>query len=105
VDATLRAAGFSTTPYRAANPYRATSRDAGFAAGPDRAKTGRPVADDWGFILASKAPSPPPLGLATDAPPLRSVSASVLRADGLAAERTRVPGLAPSTLVHPRYTG
>ncbi|WP_328582614.1 polyamine aminopropyltransferase [Streptomyces sp. NBC_00370] len=99
VDATLRAAGFSTSP------YRATGRDAGFAAGPDRAKPGRPVAGDWGFILASKAQDPPPLGLAPGAPRLRSVSGPVLRADGRAAERTRVPGLAPSTLVHPRYTG
>ncbi|MFJ4922472.1 polyamine aminopropyltransferase [Streptomyces sp. NPDC088725] len=97
VDATLRAAGFGTSP------YRATGRPSGFAAGPDRARDRRPVASDWGFVLAGRGARPPDLGLAADAPPLRSLAASVLTADARGAERGRIAGLPPSTLVHPRY--
>ncbi|MDX3854033.1 polyamine aminopropyltransferase [Streptomyces sp. AK02-01A] len=96
VDATLRAAGFSTSP------YRATGRPSRFAAGPDRVKDGRPAASDWGFELAELGATPG-LGLAADAPALRSLAGSALAAGARGAERTRMPGLPPSTLVHPRY--
>ncbi|KIF75217.1 hypothetical protein QR77_17335, partial [Streptomyces sp. 150FB] len=59
----------------------------------------------WGFELAARSSRPPPLGLATDTPPLRSLAAPVLAADERSAERTRIPDLPPSTLVHPRYGG
>jgi spermidine synthase len=100
VDATLRSAGFRTSPYQVAGPAD------GFAAGPDRSRRGRLQADaDWGFELASRGPEAPVLGLASDAPPLRSLDAARLRADGAAAGRRRLTGLPPSTLVHPRYGG
>ncbi|MCF3964042.1 polyamine aminopropyltransferase, partial [Streptomyces fuscigenes] len=56
VDATLRAAGFRTTPYRATGPAD------GFAGGPDRAKRagrGRADAEDWGFLLAARGTDAP----------------------------------------------
>ncbi|MFD6415069.1 polyamine aminopropyltransferase [Streptomyces sp. NPDC060194] len=83
VDATLRASGLRTAPYRAAG------RAAGFAAGPDR--TARRIArpGDWGFVLAARTAVPA-------LPPGH-------RRGAQEAERTRVDGLPPSTLVHPRY--
>ncbi|MFJ7996664.1 polyamine aminopropyltransferase [Streptomyces sp. NPDC096310] len=98
VDATLRAAGFGTTP------YRARGGPSGFAAGPDRVKDGRPEASDWGFELAEVG-ARPVLGLAPDAPRLRSPARALLAAGRRGVERTRVAGLPPSTLVHPRYGG
>ncbi|MFJ2555409.1 MULTISPECIES: polyamine aminopropyltransferase [unclassified Streptomyces] len=98
VDATLRAAGFGTTP------YRATGGPSGFAAGPDRVKDGRPEVSDWGFALAGLG-ARPALGLAEDAPRLRSPTPALLAAGRRGVERTRVAGLPPSTLVHPRYGG
>ncbi|MFE7602368.1 spermidine synthase [Streptomyces sp. NPDC057494] len=101
VDATLRAAGFAT------RPYSASGRTPGFAAGPDRAdRTGGTVRGpgDWGFLLAVRGGRPPALGLAPDAPRLRSLGAGMLESAARRAERTR-GGAAPppSTLVHPRY--
>ncbi|MER5306719.1 polyamine aminopropyltransferase [Streptomyces sp. NPDC002773] len=102
VDATLRAAGFAT------RPYSASGRTPGFAAGPDRADragdTGRGP-DDWGFLLAVPGSRPPALGLAADAPRLRSLGGVTLDAAARRAERGRVAELPPSTLVHPRYGG
>ncbi|MET4923228.1 polyamine aminopropyltransferase [Streptomyces sp. PSRA5] len=99
VDATLRAAGFGTSP------YSATGRVAGFAAGPDRAHDGKTAAEgDWGFVLAAVGRAPG-VALSPDAPPLRSLAAPVLEAGVLGAERTRLRDLPPSTLVHPRYAG
>jgi spermidine synthase len=98
VDSTLRAAGFRTAP------YLSVGRGTGFAAGPDRARGGIPAAGDWGFLLAALG-ARPKLGLAADAPSLRSVTATTLAAGARATERTRMAGLPPSTLVHPRYTG
>ncbi|MFI6644311.1 polyamine aminopropyltransferase [Streptomyces sp. NPDC050504] len=99
VESTLRSAGYATSP------YRASGRLSGFAAGPDRA-TGRAVAPlDWGFVLAAPGTAAPGLGLAADVPPLRSFDAAGLAAWGRSTERTRMPGLPSSTLVHPRYTG
>jgi spermidine synthase len=98
VEATLRSAGYATSPYRAAGP------DPGFAAGPDRVRGGGArSAGDRGFLLAARGAGRPPLRLAADAPRLRSLDDAKLRADGAAADRDRLPGLPPSTLVHPRY--
>ncbi|MBD0712028.1 spermidine synthase [Streptomyces sp. CBMA291] len=108
VEATLRAAGFAVSPYSAAG------RTPGFAAGPDRpdraeraAGSGRSPGD-WGFLLAVPArpgDPPPPLGLAVDAPRLRSLGPGGLTAAARRAERARGTPLPPSTLVHPRYGG
>ncbi|WP_242427790.1 spermidine synthase [Streptomyces sp. Root431] len=100
VDATLRAAGFAT------RPYSASGRTPGFAAGPDRADRHSGTEQgpgDWGFLLAVPGDRPPVLGLASDAPRLRSLGAGTLEAAARRAERARVPALPPSTLVHPRY--
>ncbi|WP_306332846.1 polyamine aminopropyltransferase [Streptomyces sp. KL118A] len=87
VEATLRAAGLRTVAYRVGG------RQSGFAAGPDRTAEGDAAPRDWGFVLASR--SRPVL--------LRAARSEVVRAGASAAELTRRPGLAPSTLVHPRY--
>ncbi|MGW7050617.1 polyamine aminopropyltransferase [Streptomyces sp. NPDC054887] len=97
VEATLRAAGLRT------RPYRATGRLSGFTAGPDRASGASRAPHDWGFVLAARG-TLPGLGLAADAPRLRSLSPAVLRAAQRSAEGTRLAGVRPSTLVHPRYT-
>ncbi|MFI6287261.1 polyamine aminopropyltransferase [Streptomyces sp. NPDC051018] len=75
VDATLRAAGYGTSPYRSG---------------------------DEGLLLAA-AGRTPGLGLSAGAPPLRSLTRAALADSAWRAERTRMPGLPPSTLVHPRY--
>ncbi|WP_330174511.1 polyamine aminopropyltransferase [Streptomyces sp. NBC_01498] len=106
VDATLRAAGFRTSP------YSATGRVSGFRAGPDRVRdaqrgaggAGVGARPDWGFLLAAVG-RPPEVGLPRDAPALRSLAPPVLEAGVRGAERTRIPDLPPSTLVHPRYAG
>jgi spermidine synthase len=101
VDATIRAAGLFT------RPYRVGGRDSGFAAGPGRiaggaAGSGAPVGD-WGFILASRTPAP--LRLDSSCPRLRTLTQAALTADGRAASHSRfLRPLPPSTLVHPRYT-
>ncbi|WP_329196415.1 MULTISPECIES: polyamine aminopropyltransferase [unclassified Streptomyces] len=98
VEATLRAAGLRTAPYSAGG------RLSGFAAGPDRGQGGsgaRP--QDWGFVLAARD-AVPQLRVDLDTPELRSVSTPALQDGAREAERTRVPGLPPSTLPHPRYT-
>ncbi|MFD3521320.1 polyamine aminopropyltransferase [Streptomyces sp. NPDC058653] len=106
VDATLRAAGFGTSP------YSATGRVSGFEAGPDRSHDEKDADEgdagastaDWGFVLAAVGRRPA-VELAPDAPRLRSLAAPVLEAGVLGAERTRLRDLPPSTLVHPRYAG
>ncbi|TPQ20766.1 polyamine aminopropyltransferase [Streptomyces sporangiiformans] len=83
VDATVRAAGLRTVPYRVGG------RDPGFAGGPDHAAGGASrVPPEWGFVLAARAA------------PVLSLPGGVG-----SAERTRPPGVSPSTLVHPRYGG
>jgi len=104
VDATIRAAGLLT------RPYRVTGRDPGLAARPGGRAAGAPgragaagSAGDWGFILASRAPAP--LRLAPSRPRPRTLTQAALTADARAASRSRFPRpLPPSTLVHPRYT-
>ncbi len=87
VEATLRAAGLKTVPYRVGG------RRSGFAAGPDRTSQGARAPRDWGFVLASRAR--PVL--------LPAAGSEVVRAGMRSAEPTRVAGLPASTLVHPRY--
>ncbi|MET9479094.1 polyamine aminopropyltransferase [Streptomyces sp. NPDC006638] len=98
VDATLRAAGFGTSP------YRAEGRLTRFTAGPDRVRGGRPAPGDWGLLLAASGRRPH-LGLAPDAPRLRSLTLPELASDARKATRSRLDGLPASTLVHPRYGG
>ncbi|UNO41136.1 spermidine synthase [Streptomyces sp. MST-110588] len=83
VDATLRSVPFATVP------YGVPGGGIGFLS--------------WGFLLAARRP--PPLVLAPDAPPLRSLNPGILRAAGRALASARPPGLAPSTLMRPRYLG
>ncbi|PAM99220.1 spermidine synthase [Streptomyces sp. Alain-F2R5] len=96
VDATLRAAGLRTVP------YRVVARDAGHAPGPDRttAATGH-APRDWGFLLAARRP--PGLRLDPAAPRPHTLTTGSLTRDARAAARARMAGLPPSTLVHPRY--
>ncbi|TXS05380.1 polyamine aminopropyltransferase [Streptomyces sp. col6] len=96
VDASMRAAGLHP------RPYRVSGRSSGFAVGPDRARGGTQGDRGWGFLLAGAA-ARPMLGLAPDAPALRSLSLPGLLDAGRLAEAGRLSGLAPSTLVHPRY--
>lgn len=98
VEATVRAAGFRTAPYSAGG------RLSRFAAGPDRAQgAGIPPPQDWGFVLAAQERIPE-LRVDRDTPGLRSLSTGSLQDAARDAERTRIPGLPPSTLPHPRYS-
>ncbi|AYN40266.1 polyamine aminopropyltransferase [Streptomyces dangxiongensis] len=92
VAATLRAAGFATSP------YRVPGDGSGPAAGPDRT-SGAP--HDWGFLLAAPGRTPPALRPGPGHPPSPALAA--LASDAEAAERTRVGGLRASTLLRPRY--
>ncbi|MGW0841143.1 polyamine aminopropyltransferase [Streptomyces sp. NPDC002787] len=87
VDATVRATGLRTTPYRVAAP------DPGFVTGPDRTAHTSRAPHDWGFVLATRASDG-----RRPAPDLGAGAARLGAAD-------RVAGLPPSTLVHPRYPG
>ncbi|WP_307067249.1 polyamine aminopropyltransferase [Streptomyces sp. B3I8] len=94
VDTTIRSAGLRTVA------YRVEGRGACSAGGPDRAAPGD---TDWGFVLAGR--TRPALRLDPAAPRPRSLTREGLAIDRRAAARTRVTGLQPSTLVHPRYGG
>ncbi|MBV1940936.1 polyamine aminopropyltransferase [Streptomyces sp. BV286] len=83
VDTTVRAAGLRTVPYSVGG------RDTGTAGGSR-------IPHDWGYVLASR--TRPHLRTAQGAPGVPSLQAGVR-----AVERTRLTGLPPSTLVHPRY--
>ncbi|MFI6687458.1 polyamine aminopropyltransferase [Streptomyces sp. NPDC050485] len=92
-EATVRAAGLETFP------YRATGRATGPTAGPDRADGPADSARDWGFVLAGR-PAPLPLAAAGARPGVRlPAGTEPLTAPSEAA------GYPPSTLVHPRYAG
>lgn len=97
VEATIRAAGLRTAPYRVGG------RASGLAKDPGRSPGAAAAPRDWGFVLAAR--TRPVLGLDPDAPRTRTLTEASLRADARVAARTRVPGLPPSTLVHPRYAG
>lgn len=96
VEATMRAAGLHTAPYRVGG------RDAGFAAGPDRTAGSSRAPRDWGFVLAC-ADARPRLRLDPHEPRLRTLTQTVLTADAEAVTAGRIDGLPASTLVHPRY--
>ncbi|MFE0818531.1 polyamine aminopropyltransferase [Streptomyces sp. NPDC058847] len=96
VDATLRAAGLRTAP------YRVDATGTGDASGPDRTTAaGGHAPRDWGFLLAARTPPGPRLDPAAPRP--RTVTAESLARGAHAASRTRIADLPPSTLVHPRY--
>jgi spermidine synthase len=95
VEATIRAAGLRTAPYRVGG------RPFGLTAGPDRSAGASRAPQDWGFVLA--ALTRPVLTLDPHEPRPRILTRASLLADARAAARARVPGLPPSTLVHPRY--
>ncbi|MEV7541228.1 polyamine aminopropyltransferase [Streptomyces sp. NPDC089915] len=98
VESTLRAAGLLTTPYSAGG------RLSGFAAGPDRTLGGSDAPpQDWGFVLAARD-RVPELRVDRDTPALRAVSTRGLQDAARDAARTRLTGLPPSTLPHPRYS-
>ncbi|MEV5974614.1 polyamine aminopropyltransferase [Streptomyces sp. NPDC051921] len=104
VDATLRAAGFTTRPYGSpSGSSRGEAREGapGLTAGPDRSTRSWGTAE-WGFLLAAPGPQLPALSLPADAPHLRSLTSDSLVAAEAHIEATRT-GLPPSTLVHPRY--
>jgi spermidine synthase len=96
VEASVRAGGLAT------RPYRVTGRYAGFAAGPDRGGGGEREREDWGFHLAGPGPAPQPM-LAAEGPVPRSLGDRELREGARAAADARLPGMTPSTLIHPRY--
>ncbi|WP_329541304.1 polyamine aminopropyltransferase [Streptomyces sp. NBC_01358] len=96
VEASIRAAGLHTRPYRISGRY------AGGPVGPDRAAGRTDEVRGWGFVLAGPAAAPA-LGLDGGAPRLRSLTGPALRDAGQRAEAARLRGQAPSTLVHPRY--
>ncbi|MET7679146.1 polyamine aminopropyltransferase [Streptomyces sp. NPDC005423] len=96
VESTMNAAGLRTLP------YRVRGRATGFAAGPDRTTGASRAPGDWGFILATRD-GLPALRLDPRAPRPRTLTPDGLTRDAWDAARTRVDGVSPSTLVHPRY--
>ncbi|MBB4893910.1 spermidine synthase [Streptomyces olivoverticillatus] len=84
VDSTVRSVGMQTVPYRVRS------------AGPAGVR-----GESWGFLLATRAPAS--LVLPAVGPSVHSLTPAALSADERAAERSREPGLLPSTLMHPRY--
>ncbi|MFF7134304.1 polyamine aminopropyltransferase [Streptomyces sp. NPDC008196] len=92
VDATLRAAGLRTTP------YRVDGLDSGSA--PGRTAGASRAPGDWGFVLASRGARPV---LGPGPRETATVTRESLQAAARAAEATRIKGLAASTLLHPRY--
>ncbi|MFC8566120.1 polyamine aminopropyltransferase [Streptomyces sp. NPDC057245] len=97
VDATLRAAGLRPVAYRAGARDPRPASDPGREVGDRHSGTPR----GWGFLLAAR--TVPALRLDPAAPRPHTLTPESLAGDARAAARTRVPGLPPSTLVHPRY--
>ncbi|MER6167178.1 polyamine aminopropyltransferase [Streptomyces violaceorubidus] len=95
VDATLRAAGLPTVAYHVG------ARDPGSASRPDRAAARPGAPRGWGFLLAARTAPTPRLDPAAPRP--RTLTPGSLARGTRDAARTRIPGLPPSTLVHPRY--
>ncbi|OFJ58989.1 spermidine synthase [Corynebacterium sp. HMSC076C10] len=79
-DSSIRAAGWSTTPYHVHVP----------------------TFGDWGFVLAQAEPEPPTLELYDDAPPLKFLTPDVARAATVFGADNGPQQLEPSTLAHPR---
>ncbi len=117
IESTMRAAGLSTVPYEITVPSfgewgfhlasakpdptpvatgAATSMEIGPSISMEIAKTRQAE----GNPLAS--PGAPPLRLPADVPPLRSLDEATLQASAtFPPDRTRIPGMEPSTLMHP----
>ncbi|WP_030245658.1 polyamine aminopropyltransferase [Streptomyces sp. NRRL S-455] len=95
VEATVRAAGLRTAPYRTGG------RHAGFAVGPDRTADRSRAPRDWGFVLAAR--TAPRLRLDPAGPRPYVLTDALLAAGEQEVRRTRIAGLPASTLVHPRY--
>lgn len=95
VEASMRAAGLGT------RPYRISARLADSAAAPTGPRTGRSARTAG--ASSSPAGERTELGLARKAPALRSMTEPELVDAGRRAQDARLPGLPPSTLVHPRY--
>lgn len=105
VEATVRSVGLRTAPYTVGRQPRGSSGgpDRTPDRAPDRIPGGAAAApQDWGFVLAGRAPVR--LGLPGHGPRPRSLTPGELRVGGRAAARQREPGLPASTLTHPRYT-
>ncbi|ARQ70898.1 polyamine aminopropyltransferase [Streptomyces marincola] len=79
IDATLREAGFATTPYQ----------------------VDVPSFGNWGFLLAGPGAQAPPLRLAEDVPPLRFLDDAVLRAATVFPLDRRERDVRASTLMDP----
>ncbi|GAA3853810.1 polyamine aminopropyltransferase [Streptomyces sedi] len=80
IEASLREAGLSTTPYH----------------------VDVPSFGNWGFVLAAQSSDPPDLALSPDAPPQRYLSREVLAASSVfPPDRQRPPGIRPNTLMEP----
>lgn len=101
VESTVRAVGLSTSA------YAVDGRHSGSTPGPDRGVhgPGGAVPRDWGFVLASRTRPAPDVRLAAadDRPRLRSLGPGTLRDAWRRAERGRMTGLPPSSLMHPRF--
>ncbi|WP_229679723.1 polyamine aminopropyltransferase [Saccharopolyspora thermophila] len=100
IEATMRAAGLSTVPYEVSVPsFGEWGFHLGAAASPGTAAAGAGAPEASGSLAS---PGAPPLTLPADAPPLRSLDAATLRAAAVfPPDRARIPGMAPSTLMHP----
>ena len=79
-DSSIRAAGWSTTPYHVHVP----------------------TFGDWGFVLAQAEPEPPTLELYDGAPPLKFLTPDVARAATVFGADNGPQQLEPSTLAHPQ---
>ncbi|MFJ8675512.1 spermidine synthase [Streptomyces sp. NPDC093589] len=112
VEATMRSAGLATVPYRFPGRSMAFSGSPDRASGPGGPDTpgapgaaggeqGAGRAHYWGFVLAAR--QPPRLTLAPHLPSPAVVTRDQLRAGARGVAATRIPGLPPSTLMHPRY--
>ncbi|WP_062205089.1 polyamine aminopropyltransferase [Streptomyces sp. NBRC 109706] len=93
----------SGSPFFAPRSYWsiATSiREAGLATTPYQVDV--PSFGNWGFVLATPTPTPPPLTLATETPPLRFLNEDVLHAaETFPPDRQPPPGIQPNTLMNP----
>ncbi|MGP4019480.1 polyamine aminopropyltransferase [Saccharopolyspora sp. 5N708] len=96
IEATLRTAGLTTVPYEVSVP---SFGEWGFHLG---SATGAPPAGAAAGGSALASPGAPQLRLPPDAPPLRSLDAATLQAAAtFPPDRSRIPDMQPSTLMHP----
>ncbi|GAA4611921.1 polyamine aminopropyltransferase [Saccharopolyspora hordei] len=103
VEATMRAVDLRTVPYAVTVP---SFGEWGFhlatTPGDDPAPQGGAAPTDVAVRSPLASPGAPELRLPSDVPPLRSLDAATLRAAAtFPPDRTRIPGMEPSTLMHP----